>query len=118
MKIREILREGAENAPLLTAIELLRGRMRDSGKTVPMSTDSLIQLVRNTGVPFDYKALVSANESDPAVKELVKNFNRDKIYFAPFDSEEGITNSDDEGANNADANAVSKMAKRALNKRS
>ena len=36
-------------------------------------------MVLNTDKNFDYAALVQANNTDPAVKNLIKSFNKDTV---------------------------------------
>lgn len=116
MKIREILKEGAETAPLLTVLQYLRSRSHDQDQVGTVSTNSVINMVRNTGVPFDFQALVDANENDDAVKELIKNFNRKTITFRAFGDETEVSN-DEVPVSNQGGDKVDQMAKRALNKR-
>ena len=103
MKIREVITEGS-NASLVTALELLKGKMSS------INTDSLIRMVQNTGIPFNYQALASAVDSDDAVKQIIKNFNKDEVTFNTGEDEQP-------GAVSDEGNTVEKMAKRALNKR-
>jgi hypothetical protein len=118
MRIHELLREEDNNSPLLTVLQYLRGRSHDQDQVATFSTNSVINMVSNTGVPFDYDGLVSANADDPAVKELIKNFNRNTITLAAYGDETEVDNDSDDAVNNSnDDDAVSSMAKRALGKR-
>ena len=65
---------------LVTALELIRNRYKDDETLPKISTQSIIKLVLNTDRTFDYDALVSANENNPAVKTLIKSFNKDKVF--------------------------------------
>ena len=69
---------------LLTALELIQHRYKDKEKVPNVSTQSLINLVRNTDRTFDYEALAQANETNPAVKNLIKSFNKDVIELNPI----------------------------------
>lgn len=76
-----------KNAPesnLVTALELIRARYKDKNKAPKISTNSLINLVLNTDKNFDYQALVDANENNPAVKNLIKSFNKDFVQLRSF----------------------------------
>lgn len=105
---------------LLTALELIQHRYKDLEKVPNVSTQSLINLVRNTDRTFDYDALVKANETNPAVKNLVKSFNKDIVELNPIepveDSEETTTNVGDE-TTDAPVDTVANMAKRAAKNR-
>ena len=117
MKIREIIKEGVDTAPLLTVLQYMRSRSHDQDQVGELSTDAIINMVRNTGVPFDFQALVDANENDDAVKELVKSFNRKTITLSAFGDETEVNNDEANVNNDGDGKEVSRMAKRALNKR-
>ena len=113
---------GPTNTPesnLLTALELIQHRYKDADKVPNVSTQSLINLVRNTDRTFDYEALVQANETNPAVKNLVKSFNKDFVELNPIepaDETETTTNIGDE-TTDAPVDTVSNMAKRAAKSR-
>ena len=86
MKINEFT-HGPTNTPesnLLTALELIQHRYKDKEKVPNVSTQSLINLVRNTDRTFDYEALAQANETNPAVKNLIKSFNKDFVNIGNF----------------------------------
>lgn len=73
-------------------------------------------MVLNTDKTFDYDALVAANDNNPAIKNLIKRYNRDYVELRSADDVE-----DEEGYNEPDVDApvdtVPKMAKRAAKKR-
>ena len=75
-------------------------------------------MVLNTDKNFDYDALVAANENNPALKNLIKSFNKDYVELRSADDQEDekstTTNTD---ARQAPVDTVSKMAKRAGKKR-
>lgn len=116
---------GPTNTPesnLVTALELLRHRSRDKSAPATISTKSLINLVLNTDRTFDYDALVSANENNPAVKNLIKSFNQDQVILAPLNGsdEDDSTTTNTDGmaqAFQAPVDDVSSMAKRAAKTR-
>ena len=101
---------------LVTALELIRQRYKDQEQPPRISTQSLINMVLNTDKNFSYDALVSANDNNPAVKNLIKQYNQDFIELRSADEV-----SDEEGYNTPDADApvdtVPNMAKRAAKKR-
>lgn len=107
---------------LVTALELLRHRSKDKSVPATISTQSLINLVLNTDRTFNYDALVSANETNPAVKNLIKSFNKDQVTLAPIntgDDDSTTTNTGDIPPNTfqAPVDDVSSMAKRAAKTR-
>ena len=122
MRINELV-HSPKNTPesnLVTALELLRNRYKDRGLDPKISTQSLINLVLNTDKTFDYDALVSANENNPAVKNLIKSFNKDEVILRHADSEDDtatVTNTPDGDATDAPVDTVTDMAKRAAKAR-
>jgi hypothetical protein len=122
VRLREFT-HGPTNTPesnLLTALELIQHRYKDKEKLPNISTQSLINLVRNTDRTFDYDALIQANETNPAVKNLIKSFNKDFVELNQIqpaeDETETTTNIGDE-TTDAPVDTVSNMAKRAAKTR-
>ena len=118
MRIAEILAEDAPtelNANLMTVLQFLRSRNLEKNVSLKLSTNSLINMVKNTGeTSFGYDDLVNAS-SHPAVKNLIKNFNKDEIIIASdLDGTPDISNPN---ADMSPEDTVDSMAKRALNKR-
>jgi hypothetical protein len=122
VKVNELIHSD-KNTPesnLVTALELIRNRYKDKKKTPKISTQSLINLVLNTDRTFDYDALVSANENNPAVKNLIKSYNQDEIELQSADdagSDETVSNPPEGDATTAPVDTVDDMAKRAAKQR-
>ena len=121
MRLREFA-HGPTNTPesnLLTALELIQHRYKDQDKTPNVSTQSLINMVLNTDRTFNYDALASAVENNPAVKNLIKSFNKDVVELNPIGAEgdETTTVTPDGDATENPVDDVSSMAKRAGKKR-
>lgn len=86
MKINEIVRVLREDAPaaasLLTVLTHLKKMTKEKDSQGVYDTDSVIQMVRNTGAPsFEYENLVTAYEQNDPVKELVKSLNKKKLIL-------------------------------------
>lgn len=120
MRLHEF-EHGPTNTPesnLLTALELIQHRYKDKDKTPNISTQSLINLVLNTDRTFDYDALADAVENNPAVKNLIKSFNKDYVELNTIDSDDSTTTVTPDGdATENPVDDVSSMAKRAGKKR-
>ena len=123
MRINEFI-HSPKNTPesnLLTALELLQHRYQDKKVPPKISTQSLINLVLNTDKTFDYDALVAANENNPAVKNLIKSFNKDYVELrsAGEEAEDSgtTTNTPNGDPSQAPVDTVDSMAKRAAKKR-
>jgi hypothetical protein len=116
VRLREFT-HGPTNTPesnLLTALELIQHRYKDKDKVPNISTQSLINLVLNTDRTFDYDALVDAVENNPAVKNLIKSFNKDYVELNTIDADDSTTTVTPDGeATDAPVDTVSSMAKRA-----
>ena len=123
MRLKEFT-HGPTNTPesnLLTALELIRHRYGDKEQFPKISTQSLINMVLNTDRTFDYDALVSANDDNPAVKNLIKSFNKDYVELRPAgeyaDDESTTTNPEEGDPTENPVDDVHSMAKRAGKKR-
>jgi len=122
MRLNEFA-HGPTNTPesnLLTALELIRNRYKDVPSAPKISTSSLINMILNTDRTFDYSALVSANENNPAVQNLIKSFNKDYVEIRTVDDETNdvsTTNTPDNTPTQAPVDTVDDMAKRAAKAR-
>lgn len=123
MKINELLHSpvNTPEANLTTALELIRNRYGDLNKLPKISTQSLINMVLNTDKTFNYDALVAANNENPAVKNLIKSYNKDYVELRPSgeyaDDEATTTNPEEGDPTQAPVDTVGDMAKRAGKKR-
>ncbi len=123
MRLNEFI-HSTKNTPesnLTTALELIRNRYKDIPTAPKISTQSLINLVLNTDRTFDYDALVNAVETNPAVKNLIKNYNTDYVELRSADdsAEDTATTTvtPDGETTQAPVDTVSNMATRAAKKR-
>ena len=123
MRLNEF-QHSPKNTPesnLTTALELIRHRYKDKQQPPKISTQSLINLVLNTDKTFDYDALVAANENNPALKNLIKSYNKDYIELQPAGADDNTdattTNTPSGDATQAPVDTVSNMAKSAAKKR-
>lgn len=123
MRLNEFI-HSPKNTPesnLTTALELIRNRYKDKQQPPKISTQSLINLVLNTDKTFDYDALVAANENNPALKNLIKSYNKDYVELVPAGEEDNTdtttTNTPDGDDTTAPVDTVSNMAKRAAKSR-
>ncbi len=123
MRLNEF-QHSPKNTPesnLTTALELIRNRYKDIPTPPKISTQSLINMVLNTDRTFNYDALVAANETNPAVKNLIKSYNKDYIELRPAgetgEDDSTTTNTPDGDSTDAPVDTVKNMAKRAGKKR-
>ena len=124
MRLNEFI-HSPKNTPesnLTTALELIRNRYKDQDTAPKISTQSLINLVLNTDKTFVYDSLVAANTNNPALKNIIKSYNKDYIELWPAgednDSSATVENPKDQNIDpNAPVDTVSNMAKSAAKKR-
>ena len=82
--------------------------LKDKGM-LDVSIDNLDKIMTNMGsVQFNYDVLKSAYDQDPKIKELIKDFDQDKIRLKSSEID------DLPNGKKKDPQAVSKMAKRAV----
>ena len=123
MRIDELVHSplNTPESNLVTALELIRNRYKDVPTAPKISTQSLINMVLNTDRTFDYDALVSANEKNPAVQNLIKSYNKDYVELNNADDtaeeEPTTTNTSSGDATEAPVDTVDDMAKRAAKAR-
>ena len=127
MKISEIISESIisedpslqQNENLLLVLLYLKERSEDNADAAVLRTNSVIQLVRNAGeAMFDYKALTTAFEQDPAVKNLIKTFNAEQIVLkSDLDIDDEESFEADEEPEMSPEETVDDMAKSAASKR-
>jgi len=86
------LREEADTASVDTLISVLNNlqfRMSKEGADTPVSKDTIINLVRNSGVPsFDESDLRQAWDNSLAVRNLIKEPNKDEESISFMKGEE------------------------------
>ena len=103
--------EGIAN--LLAVLNVIIERAKNEDSEPSLSTPALINMVKNTGVLFDYNALVNAYDSNTAVHNLIKNFSKDTVDLIGSSEDELDAPSD---AGEDSQSAVSKIAKRVANR--
>ena len=120
MRFREFVREGdpqMDSSVLLSTLELMAHDASDKGMPPVIKMNDLIQIVKQPGTTFDYNALVQYYKTVPAVKNLIKSFNRDEVVLKDPDGEDEFTTGADGVDVDLGTDTVSRMAHSALNKR-
>ena len=105
MRLREFTEDRALPA-LLSVLEYLHSK---KDKQPVVNTQSLIAMVKNTGVPFSYDLLVDLFDSNDSVKSLISDFNENEVHFDGDVEPSKHSSDEDQGEK-----TVSTMAKRAL----
>jgi hypothetical protein len=119
MKIAQILeaKPTAADKKLMSLLVFLRSRADQTGAKPQISMNGLIQMAQSVGIPLSYESFSALVQSNPNFNNLVQDFNKDQVIL-------NLTTGDDAtiaGPGDLDiepTDAVDKMAKRALRKRS
>jgi hypothetical protein len=120
MRLSEITKKGdpqGDPGVLLTTLELLRQHAHDNGSAPVINTDDLISLANNSGAMFTYDTLVRAYKTKPAIKELIKSFNRDTITLSGLDGDDDFSLDPNSPDIDLGTDTVARMAHKALAKR-
>lgn len=126
MRAWEFLSENDESsnsviqyADLLMVLGQIQREVIEKGIKPEIPTDMILDYVRNAGInSFDYDDLINANETTPAMKELVKNITPDVVTLTTG-TKQTVANPQDDLAKTAKnpEQTVSDMAKDALKRR-
>jgi len=105
--------EGIVN--LLTVLNSLIAQAKNEGTEPSIATPALINMVANTGVLFDYNALLDAYESNAAVQNLVKNFSKETVdLIGSAEDEMDVAAGDGEDSGEAVARIAKRVAQRGI----
>jgi hypothetical protein len=124
MRIDEVSGPAGDNN-LVTILQFLRSRAHNKKLTPVISTQSLINMVKNQGGSeyFTFDNLLKAQEMNPAINELIKNLDRNEVTLNGFGDETDASEVDQENAAGDKSTAdpqktVKAMAKSAMANRS
>lgn len=126
MRIDEVSGSSTGDGNLVTILQFLRSRAHNKKLTPIIGTQSLINMIKNQGGSeyFTFDNLVAAQENDPAIGELIKNLDREKVTLNGF-GDESDASAVDQAQDNKDQvttpdpeKTVKAMAKSALANRS
>jgi len=126
MLIRELHESTDGDANLITILQFLRNRSHNKKITPTISTQSLINMVKNQGGSewFTYDNLVAAQSANPAISGLIKSLDNEKVTLTGFGDEIDASEVDKAQASKNQAKmpdpqkTVKAMAKRAASNRS
>lgn len=123
MKSHEFLKEDDElssiEANVLSALNLLAGKIKSGELPPELPTNMIIRYIRNTGVSnFNVDNLVDINEKNQALKNIIKSISGNRVVFTTNKIKDTETNDDVGGEQPGGENVVSKMAKSAMKRRS
>ncbi len=102
---------------IVNTLQNLSGDADEQGQTAEISFDALAQIIKNTGYPtFNYNLFKSIFDKGTALKNVVSDFNQDKIILNTEKQAEKdpAMNKDNIGS----TDTVKKMAQAAMKRRS
>lgn len=121
MRITEVISEGVggQYANIATTLSLLQNRIISGNLKPEVSTNTVIQYIKNTGLTsFTYQDLLAANNADESLQNIVKNITPQSVTFVTNSEATGAVNPEDgEPANINPQQKVSNMAKNAAKRR-
>lgn len=121
MRLKEftLQENGDQFANLVSVLMFLKNSAQERNLTPKIGTESLINLVKNSGQPaFEFDDLIAASKQDPATKELIKSVNRDEVVIRSDNAAEVSTEPEGTGGSVKNPEqTVKNMAKKALDRR-
>jgi len=117
--VSRVTEDGDEKSDaLLSILDHLVHKADDSTEagSSQISFPTIIQLMRNLKQPIDFDAFKQLYDMNPAISNLVRNFDENQITLNT-DEEVEVDMSDPENIEQPSQNTVDDMAKRALKKR-
>jgi len=98
---------------VLTLLNLIKTRYQSQQAQPKINTLSFLNLARNVGLTLNYQSFADLFEREQALKNLVKNFNRQYIELTS-DDDLGSDSHSAPGKKKDDADVVGAMAKQAV----
>lgn len=80
MKLFEFADDNPLRVKLVAVVSQLKSRMQDTNNQEPMSTDALLNLLKQNGVDIDVSDIYDMVKKDPLVN-IIKNINGKEVIF-------------------------------------
>jgi len=101
---------------IVNTLQNLRGDADEQGQTAEISFDALTQIIKNTGYPtFNYNLFKRIHDKGTALKNVVDDFNQEKIVLKTEKQAEKDPAMDTDNIGNTDT--VKQMARSAMKRR-
>ena len=109
---------GVDAGNIISALDLIKNRVIDRDLNPEVPIEFVLRFIQNTGIPgFSYADLITANEHEEAIKNIVKNITQDYVTFVT-DQRPSVSNSQEyNGSVDNPEQTVSNMAKSAMKRR-
>lgn len=116
MRASEFIAEDKSTNKLMSLLVFLQNRASQEGAKPSMKMASFLQMAQSLQIPLTYDSFNSIMQSDPNFSNLVADYSRDDLILnLPGKDDVSISSKADLDVEPTDA--VDKMAKRALRKR-
>ena len=101
---------------IMSAAMVAQTRASNTGKQGKLSMNGFLQMLANAGIMMDYDGFKTVFDTNPQLKNVIAQFNKDEITFVGDSDDEGAGYEEPQG-NMPDDERVTKMAKRATKMR-
>jgi len=101
---------------IMSAAMLAQTRASSSGKQGKLSINGFLQMLANAGIMMDYDGFKTVFDTNPQLKNVIAQFNKDEITFVGDSDDEGAGYEEPQG-DMPDDERVAKMAQRATKMR-
>ena len=102
---------------LMSLLLFLRNRAEQSGAKNQISMNALSTMATGVGIPLSYDSFAAIHQQNPAIQNLVTDFNKDTVIFKNTDGKDDQSIATPDDVDIEPTTQVDKMAKRALKKR-
>ena len=115
MRANEFIVENKATNKLMSLLVFLQSRASQEGAKPTLTMPSFLQMAQSLQIPLTYDSFDAVMQSNPNFSKLVSDYSEDKIVLNLPGDETTISSKADLDVEPTDA--VDKMAKRALRKR-
>ena len=101
---------------IMSAAMIAQGRASQQNKQGKLSINGFLQMLANAGIMMDYDGFKTVFDTNPQLKNVIAQFNKDEITFVG-DSDDKSAGYEEPQGDMPDDERVSKMAQRAMKTR-
>ena len=101
---------------IMSAAMVAQTRASNTGKQGKLSMNGFLQMLANAGIMMDYDGFKTVFDTNPQLKNVIAQFNKDEITFVGDSDDEGVGYEEPQG-DMPDDERVAKMAQRATKMR-
>ena len=101
---------------IMSAAMVAQTRASSIGKQGKLSMNGFLQMLANAGIMMDYDGFKTVFDTNPQLKNVIAQFNKDEITFVGDSDDEGVGYEEPQ-TDMPDDERVSKMAKKAMRTR-